>query len=169
MVQNGSSSSLSSHPLHLLTVLVLLTLVLFSGLWSQPICGLFTFNGLKLKLSFVSVCVLGRGGFQQAGKVVALQGWEGWDRKEGFQFSFLLFFLQMKPRRVFFPSGWVERSGWAGQPCLLVYLCTSVSKTMPYGDHHICGWRVSYLRPSNCSWRDTQTSGVNYSWNQWCV
>lgn len=91
MVQNGSSSTLSSHPLHLLTVLVLLTLVLFSGLWSQPICGLFTFNGLKLKLSFVSVCVLGRGGFQRAGKVVALQGWEGWDRKEGFQFSFLFF------------------------------------------------------------------------------
>lgn len=32
MVQNGSSSTLSSHPLHLLTVLVLFTLVLFSGL-----------------------------------------------------------------------------------------------------------------------------------------
>lgn len=126
MVQNGSSSTLSSHPLHLLTVLVLLTLVLFSGLWSQPICGLFTFNGLKLKLSFVSVCVLGRGGFQRAGKVVALQGWEGWDRKEGFQFSFLFFsFYKWNQGGSFFVwMGWKECVSRAAlSACVFVYQC----------------------------------------------
>lgn len=112
----------------------------------------FSQSGLETKaLLCLSLC-LGWGGFQQLGKVVALQILEGVGMEGG-----LNFFNNKYKEGLFF--GWVEI--WMGErgrgsraalsDCVSVYWC----QNMPYGDHRICGWRVSYLCPPNCKWRDT--------------
>lgn len=103
MVQNGASSTLCSPPFHLLTGLLLLTLLSFSGLWSQPVCGL-TLSGLKLKLSCVSVCVLGRGGrgVPAFGEGCSTAGIGGLGEEGGVSVIFRFFLLWIKRRGFFF-------------------------------------------------------------------